>query len=614
MVDSRHKTKIELEVDDRQVRGLDKTLSDAFDDRDVKEFDTAIEKSSQNVRKLTQNLEHLGRVQERNRQQARNNRGGAAGGGGGLGFGGTVGATAIGTALGRMGGRVNQVGGALGQGEGFISQALGGIPWIGGLLSGALNQSRQLYGEFAQQQQAIATASSTLGRRSLGGAGNLFTAFGMDRGQAMQRAAQLAQAGGISGDEASPEFLEQALRMQMLGGIQNAPSVVRAMTTAGGSSRDAAQAMTDAVSAGIAGGFRDARLGEFLQVAASTLEQARRSGADVRVASILQLQRGFAQAGASFQGAAGAQSVSELTGGLRNMQIGNNFASQIALRAAGFGEEGVSYSDALLRLQSNPEQMLPAIIRQLRQASGGNVEATRSLLRQVAPALGLNLSEQQVRDLAGGELGGFDPNEYVGGEADEFLARRGELAEGFRTPATEAQYRNRRAGIGGAVARSVVSVRSAELSLMAEVLPTVAGGINEMVGQLTRLVEIFQAEGASGLMTHVMQGMLDSLSEGMGLNPEELAAAREEIVENPMGVLEQTVDGLIDMARGAISPGGIPEEERATQRGFSEQPTGPTSSITPMGGDPRSAAEFHLRQAADAINMLDTMGEGTAAV
>ena len=49
MAEQRHRTVIEIGVDDREVRGLDSTITRAFDDRTLISFERAVERSTRAI-------------------------------------------------------------------------------------------------------------------------------------------------------------------------------------------------------------------------------------------------------------------------------------------------------------------------------------------------------------------------------------------------------------------------------------------------------------------------------------------------------------------------------------------------------------------------------------
>lgn len=639
MPDQRHRTTIEIAVDDRQIRGLDRTMHRAFDDQMLSGFERVLERNARLMESMVKSADRL--------QTAMSRTGGmmdGGGGGGRRGGGDELRAAmmqltqsvrqlnrmqeqagrraAVGSGIGSYAG--SYLGGlaARGTGQGLVAQALGGIPLIGGLLGGALGQAQQFYGQYASQEQARSRTYGGLGRASLpGGVG--FTRFGLDRAQAFQTAQGFAGQAGLSGEGVTPEFLRAALQLQMLGGVGSAAGFAGAAGIGGGATTP--QQMLEAVSAGLQAGIREARLDQFVAAATGVLEQSRLEGADMGVAGVLQTLRGLSGLGGGFRGEQAQRAVQSAVPSMRRFEPGMDVASLVGLRAVGFGTPGgPSFHEALRRFQEDPQSVLPQLIEQVRAMAPGNEGAQVELMRQIMPRfLGFTPTITQAESLARGDLSGFQ--EQVGPErAAEFLGgrARGAGAAGFGTAAAEAQYRNRAAGVGGRVAAPVRRIRGLEMDLTEQTLPRIMSGVDQIITRIQRLLDAFMEGGFTALLSELGDVVADAAARGvatagrtilgiggtpseadersgMAYRQREAAGIYDQLVEDPASIGRELYQGIQDMANDLSD----------SVRG------GPATPVDLAGGeDPSASAAFHLRRAAEHLDRTGLAGDGALAL
>jgi hypothetical protein len=286
MPDTRHRTVVEIGVDDREVRGLGQTMERAFSTRTVEAFERSIERTGRAMEKLTQAQARLIQQMARMEQAvARQERGpgapagapggpGAPGGAGGArrgggGFGGTFGGSFAGTAAANLLTRAGGMAGAMAQPQGFVGQMVSGIPYIGPALGGAANAVQQLYGEFASRQIARSRAFGVTGigggaGGGYGGLAGVGTRYGIGPTEFPGTLAGLSQQTGMRGAELAGA-VPSLLRMQQTMGFGNIASIVGGAGAAGGTGEDVYSIILDAVTSGVQAGFREGRLDQFFQ-------------------------------------------------------------------------------------------------------------------------------------------------------------------------------------------------------------------------------------------------------------------------------------------------------------------------------------------------------------
>lgn len=541
MADNRIKTTIELKVDDRDVRNLNKTVSRAFDEKSVKDFERAVERSSRAMAILATASTRAAKANYTAMGVGIGRGGGSGGGGGGIGGGGgdtrelissireltavmrangpggggggkeesflkRTGATALGTYLGN---RVSQVGGALGGsvgGSGMTASIANAIPLIGPAISGAINGIKSIYGEFVQQQTSQAQAIGTTGR-DLGRFRGPAQSFGLDAGQAPGVLSEFSQQSQLTGRALTNQFATKALEYKMLGGIGNASSIVGAANTSGGKAENPERLMAQAVSAGIRAGIKDSKLSDYMGQVAGWTEQTRANGFNIAPESVLQMIEGYSKVG--LRGEAAIRSALSAAEALRTAGKGSSPSDMMALMGAGYGG-GKSYYEARGALEKSPEKVLPQIMKMMGQ--GGSTEGRMHMMEMMMPQLFGSMSVENLEKMANGDFSGF--GDTLGtGESAGFMRGRGQFRGKFGTAAHEAGVRNVRAGQGGApeVVDASHKIDKADLEamkLMAPILAPIVGGLaNTVSGGLKAYT--------AGTLTPWAMKFLGDLSETM---------------------------------------------------------------------------------------------------
>lgn len=636
MAQRRHRTTLEINVDDRQIRGLDKSLARAFDDSTIQSFERSIERLSRTIEGLTTNLDRAGAASR------------SAGGGGPA-------SSRAGSAAGRARddrGRfgassstseamlsrlvtgqsrrfmqrmgmglyrgVGQLGAGMVQGEGATETALGALP-LGGVLAGAVSAARGYQQQYIAQQTAIAQASAALGGSGVGGLSRLRRyGYGLDAGQAAGAAAGYARSAGLMGGDLSTGLIEAFARNENALGISGGGSgLINALNVGRGRGNTVGDpaAITSALSAGMQAGFRDARLGEFLETISSTLESARRQGINLNQGQMQGMISGLSSLGDGFRAEQAAEFARAVQRGLAGFRPGNDATTIALMRAAGYGQDGMGWFDAQERIQSNPADVLRNLLSQTRDRFGGGDGGTERVmygLRQILPRLGVDPSIQQLRRLASGDVSAIE--ELTGANPDNEAALSGRarrVTAQFGTATTEARMRNAGAAIGGRVNRSMNTIRVQEMRLAGVTIPAIASGVAQLVTYAGQLANAFQSEGPGGLINKILEivqelvtqgveALRNGIGEALGLGPvdEDERRAREQLFDDPIRTIGEAFEGLVDLATGEVGP--LSSRLPAAQRGATGDDVGPTDSAA----EAMRAAARNLVHGADQIDAM----------
>jgi len=559
MAEQRYRTVIEIGVEDREVRGLDETISRAFDDRTLIAFERAIERSTRSMSKLVRESEKLERVLRRvEGLQGGFGGGGGAGGGGGLGAppvgggggggGGDIAAalnnvarsvqqlqsinqqqgrqqirrTAVGTAIGRM--ATGSMGGTA------IQSLVTAIPWIGPVLGAGMGAMQQFYQEHMGVREAEARNYGTTGMRGTrgtrmagpAGRGQGFQRFGYDPGQAVSQVANISRQTGRRGGQggargglygAGGSFVPRLMEAQEYMGLGQLGGITGAAETAGGQVADPTTQIMQAISSGVVTGIRVSRLDRYFSQIASTVEDMRSRGFDISPESLMQASQGFGQLGRSpgggnrFQGASGAAMARSMTGAMTG-GLGRTpgVASLVALRAAGYGQGGVGYQEALRRIQSGDPAVMQSIVTAINDAAGNDPAVAAEMHTQLGQSLYGRVPSQVDADaLASGDTsfltGGVSTR--PGQEALAAAAEGGTRAQA--ASAGEAGYRAGRQRLGGRVAAAggVQAMRNADLRVLGIFLPRISGAIDSIVDFISGTMTAFDEGGITGAMAHM---------------------------------------------------------------------------------------------------------------
>jgi len=532
MSDTRHKTVIEVAVDDRQIVGLSRTLERAFDDRSLDRFEKALDRIAAKMEGLGKaggagaalggGLSPAGRGGAREggalaqemrllrEELKRSNEMSRRAGGGGGGSRGTSSNTIAGGMF-----KFHMLQQLMGMGPGMLggsatASALGSIPYIGGTLGAAAQTSVRLYNEYAQQQMAqagvfggtgVGPGMDALVRQGVG-------AFGLAPGAVPGMVAQFGGTSGLTGDRLSGAFGTQLALSQLLG-VNNAGSMIGAAEMSGGRVDDPAALMQEAVGAGLLAGIRESRLDQHMQQMASFTEDARTRGIPLAPGSVMALFTAFRGSGASFAGEAGSRFAGNFGQGMASAGRGRGFAQGLALRAAGFGS-GASYQESLERLEARDPETMRAFVESLRGMAGDS-DTGAYLMRSAMEGLGVDMSAVQSREL-------FENGMVVDG-AEGARARTAETLRGrrataggiFGAGAFSGGMALQRQAIGSTQAESAQAIQNLDLRIMGAGLQALSPVISALVGALDRLTTAFTEGGFSRLATEALAIALEPL-------------------------------------------------------------------------------------------------------
>lgn len=261
MADQRHRTILEIGVDDRQLRNAGKTLDSAFSAKAMEAFEKSLERTAALMAKIAESQEKIARGQEKmSRSQGQASAGGLAarlfaramgttdrdtverlaraGLAGDYGMrgrvigGAYVGGAATASATDRVATTAGRVGGML-MNEGFIGQILGGLPYVGPIFGGAASAAGGYYQAHVARQRARAQAYGTtyLGRAEYEG---IPDEFGLGPQGLPQALAEFGRASGLRGGDLTSRFPTAASLANLMGvGYAESGGFMRALRGVG---------------------------------------------------------------------------------------------------------------------------------------------------------------------------------------------------------------------------------------------------------------------------------------------------------------------------------------------------------------------------------------------
>lgn len=565
MAETRHRTVVEIGVDDREVRGLGATLDRTFGTDAIEAFNRSLDRTSRTLQKLMETQTRLGAVLTRMDQTMRQQGGqGGRGRGGGIGVGGVALGTWLGHQVPQMVSRPAAFLGAAAQGQG-LSQAFGGIPLVGPALGGGIAGIMQFYQAFVAREMARARSFGQTGVGRLGGFGRTATGFGLMPGEQFGALSEMAQGTGLRG----PDLMRVAPRLleyRELMGFGSLGQVVSGAQAAGGR-EDAAETIETSVAAGVAAGFREGRLDRFFAQFGAWVEGVRTQGIDLSADAAASLVGAVSGLGASFRGEAGlraAQGMQQAFGG-RGMRQGP--LAMLMLRAQNVGQPGgPTVMQARATIAANPrlalERARPLITAQL---GGGSTSGFAQILENLAGEMGWQLSPQQVLDIATAWNAGrsFEPGDQPRGTLDQARRRagmRGGRGGVFGAAATAAGLEVQRADLGGRLAPAATLIQREELRLARAVAPQIARVVTWMIKQIRQVIDaLVGSEGQPGLVETVGEDISRSEAstaatalrayQAMPQIMQEAVRAGAELLP---GVSEETVERLGEMTPAQI--------------------------------------------------------------
>lgn len=593
MTEQRHKTVLEIAVDDRGVKDLEKSISRAFDPEQARQFSESLERSARAMEGLQ---EALGNI------KLPGTSGGSGGGGGGGGprdpqFGPTrqtqereekeskkrdarderdskrrqqreekaaankqrrdeqgeqrrerddqrerehareVVSRAIERTIG--------VAGAAAAG-GFTTALAGAVPYIGGGMSAVLGGVQSFYGEFAQAQTALARSSAISNVDRLDP--EQFTRYGFGPMEAASLLSQNARASGRTGPGLQGVMPTQ-LRLQSLMGVQGGAGLVGAAEQRGGTA-DASRLMMDAVSTGLAAGIRDTELDKYLANVSSWVDRVRTEGIDMSAESALAMARGLSGMGPAFRGMAGAKRAQDLADALAGSPdregLGTGLAFEAARRVAG---PQASIEDLVQLLEQRDTRVMAMFVQMARQTMGDTLG-----LRALLKSMGVEMPIAQLRGMQGGEIGGFQGG--AGPEAENALRGRARTVEpGLGAARMQAEMGFRRYELGGReeITEAARNMMDRDLALAEKLLPQAASVIDKVFEFAENFLK-GPAAATQGALNQVGESIgVDKLGDNWreGIKDGVGGALREFFTADTMSMLAKTMFGIGDNVKAA---------------------------------------------------------------
>lgn len=532
MAETRHRTILEVGLDDRDLRQLGPLMERALNPKVAEAFEKSMERSTSALGKMLEHQAKLGKLideqakraqgrarddDKRARDQERRLRSATSSGS----MRGTLGAHAL------M--RGNQLAGQMPYQEGFLSQMLSAIPILGPAFAGAVGGAQSFYQSFAQRQ--IARARS-FGSTGIGNSayGRTLDMAGINMGMGPSETAGfmggLGQASGMRGG-ALTSLGPRAMELQTLMGIDSGVSggIANAVLTGGraegglSSLDDEDRAMTmvsEAVAEGLAAGVREGRIGEVLGQLAASVTALRTSGVPLNLAETLGLMRGLGGLGGGFSGEASGAAARSITQGFSGAGDREGVLSALAIRNR-MSSTGEDYETAAREIEANPVEAFRSVMGTLSGFRG--TRGYETMLRSQFERMGISLSRDQAHRLAGAsgeDFAGMIPGTGGEGTVSELLEGRSEDASGLvgrgSAPSAEAAYEARRAGIGGGMAGTVSMYRALELRMITAIQPMVQSFAQGVLREVGGLFTAFQEGGIGGLFEHAMTRVIEGLT------------------------------------------------------------------------------------------------------
>lgn len=580
MAETKHRTTLEIGVEDREVIGLGREIDNTFDPRRVEAFAEVIERAATHMSALADAQERVAAALD----AATRGGGGAGGGGGGSpaaagGVGGDISALldALGGIreelknqgkarkeveretvrsltrgmLGGIGGGIAGLGPAAMSG-GMTAAVAGLIPIVGPAFAAAIGAANGYASEFAAQRQAEAGAFGATGlswRDQEALVGEAVSAFGISPGSVPGMLASFAASSGLSGGRLGGGF-GASLALEQLLGVRGGGSLIGAAETAGGRVSDPAQLLEDAVSAGVNSGFRVTRLDDFFSGVGSFMQRAATQGIPLDASSVLGMVQSFAATGSAFQGEAGLAAAEGISGALSRAGRGEGVFQGVALRSVGFGEPGgpsfMQARERLSRIAENPEY-IANFVNQLRSMAP-DADTGAYLIERAFRDLGHELSPTQARQLY--EMG-YSPVTEMGGAGAELLAERGARAGNiFGVGASTGGLARGRQRLGGAVFEDSQRIQRRDLSLTSRILPRALGAVDAGAQMVEDVFAAYQRDGMAGVWGYMRDTVGGSVGDAVADALPGGQRTRE--VSRDLTGSEMTIPAIV----AAMGPGG----------------------------------------------------------
>lgn len=499
MPEERHKTVLEIAVDDSKIRQLGPTIEKSLKTEPVERLIRVTER-------LNAALERVNRTSAQRREPAGGavgagtyrgadgrlrdvdtgrfiagggGRGGGgapgAGGGGrrGMGFWGQAAATGVGVAGAGMFGRAMGMGRAAAGGQGATETALSAIPLAGPILAAGVQAGRQIGQAAIAYRQVTAQQFGRAGISGLGPGQGLAQRVGIGMPELAGQMGALAPVAGMRG-RAAQEFIPRALAIERFSGIgaREQAAVVGGARVAGqaATGTEATRMVFSTISAAIKAGYREGKEGEFLSEIAEHVGALRKQGFMMDLGTMNRFAATLGTAGGALRGEAGMQAAKSIQQVVAQAPFKNTFFSAMFMSEA--AKQGLSPIEAMKAAETGEglKKVLPAVITRIARGQGGmggKIMALRAGLEG-------KLSIEQIEGLLGlagrGALTeGAMANVLEGGAigAAEIGKRRGVVEPGMGLAARKAGIEAQRIGAGlkKGVAGQVLDIEEKELQL-----------------------------------------------------------------------------------------------------------------------------------------------------
>ena len=625
MPETRHRTTIEVDVDDRAVRQLGQELERAIDPSHMAAFERSVERSMRAIERLTRATEKMARASSALTQQASGG-GGGGGGGRGPGFVNRTMSTAMGTALGRgfggAGARAVQMAGSPAGGEGFLGGMFGAIPYAGPVLSAAISGAQNYYGQYIGAQQARYGAFGTTGVGAGGRSSSDLRSLGYGPSSVPGVLQGMSGRSGRSGAELEQIAGQGAMYQRMLGVD---PSSILGGAETQGAVSNPNEMMAQAIASAMVIGFRRTNWTEAVDGLSQLVGSLQTQGIQVSADSMMGLYRGL---GIASQGI-GGPSAPGLTGRAgaafaqniiqRGQGIGQGSSSFdfMMLQAAGGGRGGTrSLMDAQIFGERHGGEVFFNLLERLQGMSSGSQSDREQLGHYLQDNMGISadlamqLASMPPEQVEAMRAAAENANVGQAGLTSFLNEQAGLIGGPAGAAEREAGLEAQRVSVGAAVAPAVQEIQDAEIALVTVFMPAALSLVTRVMGAAQELVAAFRAGGVAAvlarvaeMMTTVIAGVTEAVSSGaalaLGVAADYAASQYGEgdPITQSLRQMQNTIGGT-DPA-GSNSPGIQP-----TAPGSTGGATGPVSSSGGMSGgtDPLSGASAALRLAANNID------------
>jgi len=368
----------------------------------------------------------------------------------------------------------------------------------------------------ASNRAVRAQARGRVRRQALGGIETAGRELGaMERPQAMQFAAQMAQIGGGGVQDITTPMARTAVAAQTRFGVgpETTGAFLRAQRRGGLAGPQGAEALTEALSDAVSMGLKGSEIQEYMQQVAEGINQFRQTGIPFDREAMTTLQ-GAAGTGLGLGVERGRVVGGQIQQGLQRvaMQGAQDPMSMLLLAQAG-GLESMKPMDILKARErlttkegaADTARMMQDMFKQAGGAEGGGIGAVQSIFETLGVQAGPGELRKIAEQLQAGEAGEGGPLEKV--------LRGGGVEKGRRVAMTPEQVQKQAADFistMGPNLRRQASIADEQLKIGQKMLPAV----QNFEKAQTKITEQFTAL-AAGPITKISEGAV-ALSESLG--------------------------------------------------------------------------------------------------